>query len=167
MSALSALSLMGLAALLFFVSVSYLVGNRPGAGTPGAPASGEAELKRLGRKKLLTRLAFGYSALLLFAHRVAMTRLYLSMDFNDRSAQAGFGMSWAFLDPLAGFPIIFGTMPFTKDMPMPRFINGYYIPLSIMLYAAIIYGLWRLSRHAFVSPKPQASAGENAPGSRA
>jgi hypothetical protein len=37
---------------------------------------------------------------------------------------------------------------------MPRFIDSYYIPLSILLYAGLIYGLWRLSRHAFAAPEP-------------
>lgn len=123
-------------------AVSYIAGNRTVLEKEG------------GRKRLKIRFAFGYAVLVLAAHRAAMTYMLLTMDFSKRDVQEFFGMSWWFLDPLAGFPIIIGSLPFAKSMLMPRFINNYYIPLSILLYAGFIYGLWLLSRHAFAAPKP-------------
>jgi len=154
MNAIITLSLILLAALLLFVSAAYLVNNRPRAEKAGGPAPDEAAAGRLARKRLKTRLAFGCSALILVAHRAVMTYSLLSADFTDRHMQEGFGMSWWFLDPLAGFPIMLGTLPFAKDVPLPRFIDNYYVPLSILLYAGIIYGLWLLSRHAFTPVEP-------------
>ncbi|OGR42666.1 MAG: hypothetical protein A2X35_01570 [Elusimicrobia bacterium GWA2_61_42] len=148
------------AGLLLFSSVAYLLNHRPRRGSNGGTAGDEASAELSAGEKLKIRLAFGYSALLLLAHRAAMTYMLLSTDFNARDAQVFFGMSWWFLDPLAGFPIIFGTLPFAKDMPLPRFINSYYVPLSLILYGAVIYGLWRLSRRAFFSPGAQVSGTE-------
>ncbi len=123
-------------------AVSYIVGNRTGLE------------KEDGRKRLKIQFAFWYAVLVLAAHRAAMTYMLLTMDFSKRDAQEFFGMSWWFLDPLAGFPIVLGSLPFAKNIPMPRFIDNYYIPLSILLYAGFIYWLWLLSRHAFAAPKP-------------
>ena len=150
MSAIAGLGLAAAAGLGFFWAVAYLAGSRPGA-----------EKTDAGGKKVKVRLAFGYAVLVLLAHRAAMTYMLLSTDFSSRDAQAFFGMSWWFLDPVAGFPIIFGTMPFTKDMPLPRFINSYYVPLSILLYGGLIYGLWRLSCHAFRAAKPAGESRDN------
>lgn len=138
------------AALLLFISVAYLINNRPRAQRAGGAAPDEEAVKLLARKRLRTRLAFGCSALILIAHRAAMTYMFMSMDFNNTNVQEGFGMSWWFLDPMAGFPIVIGTLPF--NLTMPRLINNYYIPLSILLYSGFIYGLWLLSRHAFAAP---------------
>ena len=147
MNALATLLILLAAALLLYISVLYLFRNGPRLETADGAASGQ---------KLKVRLAFGYASLALLAHRAAMTYMLLSSDFTKRDEQAFFGMSWWFIDPLAGFPIIIGTLPFVKDMPMQRFIHGYYVPLAIILYAAIIYGLWRLSRRAFAAPGPRA-----------
>jgi hypothetical protein len=152
MNAIFTLSLIAAAALLLFLSVSYLINNRPRAERPGGAVPDEEADKRLLRVRLRTRLAFSCSVLILLAHRAAMTYMLLSMDFRDRNVQEGFGMSWWFLDPVAGFPIIIGTLPLA--LPMPRLIANYYIPFSLLLYAGIIYGLWLLSRHAFASAKP-------------
>lgn len=157
MNALITLSLILLAALLLFVSVAYLVNNKPRPQKAGAPAPDAAVVARLAGKRLRTRLAFGCSALILLAHRAAMTYMILSLDFNDTNALEGFGMSWWFLDPVAGFPIVLGSLPF--NMPMARLMNEYYIPLSMMIYGALIYGLWRLSRHAFAASGPKAGQG--------
>lgn len=147
MNALVTLLLLAAAALLLYISVLYLFKNGPRQGKSADVPPGQ---------KLKVRLAFGYASLALLAHRAAVTYLLLSSDFTSRDEQAFFGMSWWFIDPLAGFPIILGTMPFVKDMPLPRFIHGYYVPLAVILYSAIIYGLWRLSRGAFAPSKPPA-----------
>lgn len=153
MNAILALSLILAAALAFFVSVAYLINNRPRPQKAGGNPPDEAAVRRLARKRLKTRLAFGCAVLILAAHRAAMTYMLMSMDFKDTNVQEGFGMSWWFLDPLAGFPIVIGTLPL--NLTMPRLIANYYIPLSIMIYAGIIYGLWLLSRHAFTAPNPK------------
>jgi hypothetical protein len=147
MDALVTLSLLLAAALLLYFCVLYLFKNGPRLGKAAEATAGQ---------KLKVRLAFGYAALALAAHRAAITYMLLSSDFNKRDEQAFFGMSWWFIDPLAGFPIIIGTLPFVKDMPMQRFIHNYYVPLAVILYGGIIYGLWLLSRRAFAAPKPRA-----------
>ena len=164
MDALVKLLLLLAAALLLYFCVLYLFRNGPRLEGTGAAPADEAATKLLAGKKLKVRLAFGYAALALLAHRAAVTYMLLSMNFANRDEQAFFGMSWWFLDPLAGFPIIIGTMPFVKDMPLQRFIHGYYVPLAVIIYGAIIYGLWRLGRHAFAAPAALAGAGrgENA-----
>lgn len=156
MDALVTLLLLLTAALLLYISMLYLFRNGPRLGQAGETPADEAAARLLARKKLKVRLAFGYATLALLAHRAAITYMLLSSDFNKRDEQAFFGMSWWFIDPLAGFPIIIGTLPFVKDMPMQRFIHSYYVPLAIILYGAIIYGLWRLSRHAFAAPETRA-----------
>ena len=144
--------------LLLFFCFAFLVGNRPGAGSPAAPPDGAAE--RPARRRRFVKLAFWYSAGALAVHRGALAWLYSTMDFTDPNTQAGFGMSWWFLDPLAGFPIIFGTAPFARDIPTDKFMRFLYQPLSFLLYAGYIYGLWRLARHAFA--RPAAPAGRPA-----
>ena len=156
MTAVITLVLLLTALLTLFYSVAYLVNNGPRLGKMNEAELDGTAAKLLAERKMKVRLAFGCAALMLLAHRAYMTHMLMYIDFSNRDAQAFFGMSWWFMDPLAGFPVILGTMPFAKDMLMPRFINSYYIPLAIAIYSVIIYGLWRLARHAFASPKPPA-----------
>lgn len=153
MNAIITLSLILAAGLLLFVSVAYLINNRPRGRNAAGASPDAAAVKRLAGKRLRTRLAFGCSVLILLAHRAAVTYMLLSMDFKDTNVQEGFGMTWWFLDPVAGFPIIIGSLPF--ELSLPRLIDNYYIPLAIMIYAGIIYWLWLLSRHAFAADKPR------------
>jgi len=153
MNAILTLSLILAAALLLFVCVAYLINNRPRAPKAGGKAPDQAAVERLARKRVKTRLAFGCSVLILAAHRAAITYMLLSMDFKDSNIQEGFGMTWWFLDPVAGFPIVLATLPL--NLTMPQLISNYYVPLSILLYAGIIYVLWLLSRHAFAVARPK------------
>ncbi len=142
--------LLALAAIpLFMLSVAYLFSAANAARRGPLPPG----------RRLKARLAFGCAAFILAAHRAAMTWMLLSMDFNDRNVQEGFGMAWWFIDPLAGFPVILGTLPFTDKMPVPQFITGVYIPLAILLYAGIIYLLWLAGRRALrAAPEDGAAA---------